>query len=428
MKIFYATQISNFTIINSEKKFILSTDACMNLCVGIISEILKNYEDFNFLIAVPKISLVNDYSSYFELFDNEFHNRIEFIEFDCPVGPGNTRFHFDYNFWNDQNLKLSACDVMINDQNTLTKNWNMLFSELKLNIPIISTNYFMDTPLSEKVPSKVRYFERQMESFNNSDITAFASKANEKEALDAYDMYFKDRSSLKRTTTWNTGCWAKEVDKYSNETLFDIPTIYFANRITDSANRYNNYHKFAEAIGILSTLTNLPFNAVMFNPTRKCTQEQFDLIKKLSNGKVSVFANDLSWTREDYLKFINKAHISCNLFTNEVFGGLSYAEALIAKNITIVPCINNYKDKIFEFSDRKYPFFCDTFYVDHQLEINVHSLAQIILEALRITTDMLNGNAFVYNQYVEMCRNIGLKGESYEASVEKIMSDIKSLI
>ena len=174
MRIFYAAQISNFTIKNGKQRFVLSTDACMNLCVGIISSMIDHKKNYKFLVAVPSIKLAMDYKNYYDLFEKKYHKNIKFIEFPSPIGPINTRYHFDFLWWKKNGQYFNDIDVMINDQNTLTKNWNALFHDLKLNIPIASTNYFLDSPISKKVPEKITYFERMMESLNNSNVTAIS--------------------------------------------------------------------------------------------------------------------------------------------------------------------------------------------------------------------------------------------------------------
>ena len=76
-------------------------------------------------------------------------------------------------------------------------------------------------------------------------LQQFQCSASMTEALDAYYSFYRRDAGLRgKSTVWNTGVWRKEVTKFSNEKKFKIPTVYFGNRISDSANRYNNYHKF----------------------------------------------------------------------------------------------------------------------------------------------------------------------------------------
>ena len=422
MKIFYAAQISNFTIKDGEQKFILSTDACMNLCVGIISNILDRKSNYKFLIAVPDINLVADYTDYYDLFERKYHNNLQFIQYCSPIGPVDTRFHFDFLFLKEMGREFKDVNVMINDQNTLTKNWNALFYALGLlNIPIVSTNYYLDSPLSSKVPSKITYFERMMESLNNSNLTAFQCEASKKEALDAYNYFYRSQTLRGASTTWNTGVWVKEIEKHKTTNRYAVPVIYFGNRISDSANRYNNYHTFAEAVGILfrKYKPTKVFNCIMLNPTKKVTDAQLQLIAKLSNGNVIVHENDKSWTREDYIRFINAAHISCNLFTNEVHGGVTHAEAMAAGNIVIMPRINNYAFKFRGISEDKYPFFC-RLKRDKQLD------AESIADKMNLALETIYNGQF--KSYSLLCKKLAYQFESYENASIKIIKDLNSLV
>ena len=381
MKIFYSTQITNHTLIESMKEFRLNSDACWNICVGIVSNLIK-YRSMKFLIAVPFIKNEN----YYNYFEKKYYKNIEFIYFNSPVGAANTRFHFDYCFWEQQIDKIKLCNVMINDSNTLTKNWKVLFNEYELNIPIISTNYFLDSPIAKKVDENIRYYERMMESLNCSDLTAFQCESSKLETLEAYDYLYKNRSNIRKTSVWNIGCWYEEVNKFNKLKKFPIITIYFANRITNSAGRYNNYHKFAEAIGIVKKRCKIPFDVWMLNPTRKITKEQLNLINNLSNNTINVISNNIIWDREDYLKFINQSHISCNLFTNEVQGGIACGEALATGNIVICPKINHYWYRFQKTNNTNYPFFCS---LKKKKKINISSLANKIELAIN---EVNNGN------------------------------------
>ena len=139
MKVLYAAQISNNTLVNGIPKFVFETDACYNLCVGIINTLAEQNPSWKFLVLLPHESLGVDIKRH----ENKFESKnVQFILYDSPVGPGNTRYHFDYLLWQRyaKNGAFADVDVMINDQNTLTKNWNMIFHEGGLNIPIVSTN------------------------------------------------------------------------------------------------------------------------------------------------------------------------------------------------------------------------------------------------------------------------------------------------
>jgi hypothetical protein len=422
ISVFYAVQVSNFTVVNGVTKWLLRNDACTNIMIGIVSTILEKYpDDFKFLIKLPAASDTSDVSDLGDLFKSKYLDRIEFFRDDIPHSPVTSRFHFDLLRLQRNKSIFENVDVMINDENTLTKNWRVFFNSVGLDIPIISTNYFLDSPIANKVPEKIRYYERQMESFINSDIAAFQCEAGRVEAMEAYDMLYKTQEILAPQSVWGIGAHYAEISEYHTDEKFDIPTIYFGNRISDTANRYTNYDSFAKIIGILSTMTDIPFRAVMLNPTRKVTDEQLELINKLSNSRVEVMPNHEKFTREDYLKFINRAHISCNLFVTEVHGGVTHCEALMAGNMVVMPKINNYWHKFKKAGLENYPLFCG---VDENNphKPNAREAAESVLKALEwIGTD---------NETItrETCRRVGYEFESYERACDRIVGDITKVI
>ena len=421
IKVFYAVQVSNFTKAEDKDRWLLRNDACTNIAIGIISTILERHPNrFEFLVKLPFAEDTADVKILTELFKEKYHKDIEFYREEVPVSPVTSRFNFDFNYHVKNSNKFSDVDVMINDENTLTKNWRVLFNHLGLNIPIISTNYFLDSPIANKVPQKIRYYERQMESFINSDIAAFQCEAGRVEAMEAYDILYKTRESLAPQSVWGIGAHYSEVSEFHTDEKFEIPTIYFGNRISDTANRYTNYDTFAEAIGILSTITDKPFRAVMLNPTRKVTPEQLDLINTLSKHQVEVMSNSEKFTREDYLKFINRAHISCNLFVTEVHGGVTHCEAMMAKNILVMPRVNNYLHKMLKSGQSDYPYFTK---ID---QTNPHKPdARDVAMKIKESLDSLG--TLKETEIRELCHKIGYEHESYESACDRIVKDIESL-
>jgi len=422
IKVFYAIQVSNFTYVDGNPKWLLRNDACTNIAVGIISTILKRYPDqFEFLVKLPAASDTSDVKHLEDLFKPEFRKDIEFFRDNIPHSPVTSRYHFDMQRYLESPSVFQGIDVMINDENTLTKNWRVLFNELKLNIPIISTNYFLDSPIAKKVPEKIRYYERQMESFIASDIAAFQCEAGRVEAMEAYDILFKTRDILAPQTVWGVGAHYAEIEEYHTDKKFDIPTIYFGNRISDTANRYTNYDTFAEAIGILSTITNKPFRAVMLNPTRKVTTDQLNLIADLSKHQVEVMSNDESFTRKDYLTFINKAHIACNLFVTEVHGGVTHCEAMMAKIILVMPRVNNYLHKMLKAGHADYPYFT-------KIDSNQPHKPDAQDVAMKIKAALDSIGTIGETEIRELCHTVGYKYESYESACDRIVNDIRSLV
>lgn len=420
IKVFYAVQVSNFTIIDDTPKWLLKNDACMNICIGIVSSILDAYpNEFEFLIKLPSASDTSDVEKLEELFDESHLDRIKFLIDQVPFSPVTSRYHFDM-FDNETKKKyFDDVDVMINDENTLAKNWRIFFNSINCNIPIVSTNYFMDSPISPKSSTKVRYYERQMEALICSDMFSYPVQSALDEALEAYDFLYKSREQLGKPTVWNIGAFYKEVAKGHVEKRFNKTTIYFGNRITDSANRYTNWHIFAEAIGHLHKLIPGKFEAVILNPTRKITDEQLSAINNLSHNQVKVLSNDEKFTRDEYIEFINHAHISCNLFTNEVHGGLTHVEAMMAGCILVAPKLNDYLHK-YEDSKTEYPFLVDV-YKDRM--IDMESLVSSLYAAVNAASD-----ESLMKRYSDINKDLAYKYASYENSATIISEDLRELV
>ena len=72
-RVFYAVQVSNFTVVDGEPKWLLRNDACMNICIGIVSSILEQYpNDYEFLIKLPPSSDTADVANLDHLFDTKY--------------------------------------------------------------------------------------------------------------------------------------------------------------------------------------------------------------------------------------------------------------------------------------------------------------------------------------------------------------------
>jgi len=421
MKIFYAVQMSNFTIEDGRPKWLMRNDACVNICVGIVSTLLERYPDFRFLIKLPPSADTSDVLSLNQLFENKYLSRIEFYRESIPISPVTSRFNFDFSFHMDRKRDFEDVDIMINDENTLAKNWRVFFKTIGKDIPMVTTNYFLDSPILPKSEFKVRYYERQVESMFCSEAFVFPVEAAMKDALDAIDILYRSREGMGLPLVWGIGAYYGEVARYHSEKRKERPIIYFGNRITDTVNRYTNWHKFAEAIGKLSEIVDPSrFEAVMLNPTRKATDSQLEEISRLSKGHVSVIANtDAGFTREQYLKFINRASISCNIFTGEVHGGCTHIEAMMAKNIMVAPAINDYLHK-YAHSGKlaDYPFL---FPCDDKQTIDT----DIMADKLKLAIEHIEANDS--ERFGKMNEQLAIEYESYERFAEKIGTDLMAL-
>ena len=132
--------------------------------------------------------------------------------------------------------------------------------------------------------------------------------------------------------------------------------------------------------------------------------------------------NDKPFTRQDYLEFINKAHISVNLFVTEVHGGVTHCEAMLAKNVLVLPNVNNYKTK-FEKLSYDYPFLVDT---DKELTHKPDTTQ--IAEKLNKLLECYYEDKKSFEMYGQSCYDLGYKYESYESACGRISNDIESLL
>jgi glycosyltransferase involved in cell wall biosynthesis len=162
------------------------------------------------------------------------------------------------------------------------------------------------------------------------------------------------------------------------------------------------------------------FEATILNPTRKVSDEQAKLINDLSNGHVIVLPNDGKFTREEYVEFINDAHISCNLFTNEVHGGLTHVEAMMAGCIVVAPALNDYLHKYSDSGNvENYPFLIET----HDKQIDMKHYVERLYIAIQAAQ-----NPELMNYYSEMNKELAFKYASYEHSATIIAKDLNKLL
>lgn len=417
MKIFYAVQVSNTTKKpDGRMRWLLKNDACVNIMRGIVIAVLKKNPDWHFVMKVPKLFDVDDIKDYKELFPEQFHDNISFYEHEMPISPVTSRFHFDFIYHRMAFIQLDQLrniDVMINDENTHTMSWKVLFDALGLKIPVISTNYFFDTPLRKKTPKGLWYFDRQVESFLHSEIAAFQCSATLEETVKVLKWHLKGGSTYHtmHSSVWGVGCSAAEIlDPTIEPMLHTRPIVYFGNRITDTAGRYTNWDDFASGVGTLRDMhPYLEFASIMLDPTRKVSESQKTEIATASRGTVEF----LHLNRSEYLSFIRGGNISCNLFVNEIHGGVTHAEAMLAGNIVICPKVNNYKLKIEKYT-KNYPFF-----VKHKgFKIDTKDLAKKIHLALTMNKKDLN-------KWRSMLVKAAKENETYESAAPRIINDIK---
>jgi hypothetical protein len=93
----------------------------------------------------------------------------------------------------------------------------------------------------------------------------------------------------------------------------------------------------------------------------------------------------------------------------------------MAKNILVMPKVNNYWHKMKKAGHEDYPLFTS---LD---SVNTHKPdARDVAEKLKIALNYIGTP--METQLRELCHTVGYKYESYESACERIVNDIRSLV
>lgn len=419
--VLYIVQVSNTTIVDGRTEWYLSSDACFNIAVGLIKCVLDKTTDVQFIVKVPTVIDAGFYPRVFA----GYLDRVKFVGEDIPKSPVNSRFNFDFNYW-VKCPALKDVDCVINDENTLTCNWRALFQAIgKPEVPIISTNYFLDADDSIRATPEIRYWYRQLESFLLSDIAAFQCIPTYEAACTAARKTLKEFDLRNKWTVWNVGAHYAEIQKVAKAPRNSRFTIYFGNRITETSDRYTNWHIFAEAIGIFAHMQpDADFAARLLNPTGKATPQQVLDVMRLSRGYATVLEKPFS--RQEYLNFITQSHVSCNLFTTEVHGGVTSIEAMMAGNITVCPRVNNYEYNIATLGEwDRYPYFCS---LDAGQSQPTRPSASSIAGCINKAYEVWASGSGEFEAITARIKNIAYETSSYELAADKVLDSIFAAI
>jgi hypothetical protein len=109
------------------------------------------------------------------------------------------------------------------------------------------------------------------------------------------------------------------------------------------------------------------------------------------------------------------------LFVTEVHGGVTHCEAMMAKNILVMPKVNNYLHKMLKAGQADYPFFTK---ID---QTNTHKPDTTDV-AMKLKEALDSIGTLQEMQIRELCHQIGYEHESYESACERIVNDIRSLV
>lgn len=391
-------------ITNNGRSYLPESDPCYHIAVNMI-KLMQNEFDFSVLLPPTAGDILPDFPIGVHV---QYHKK--------PIHYAYQRFHFDFqqsqqiirNFNNRKDVQ--PISIMMSDDNTHVANWRAVFHSLGVQPKIVSLTPFVDYPNSRKVEKTLSYHIRQMESFKLSDAVAFQSYFNLHEAI-SMDFDMCEPAAIaehhkNNYLVWPWGYSQKEIDRYKmSERRYTKPTVYFTNRITDNANRYNNYHKFAMAVKHVRNDGQFWFT----NPTGKATQKQIDDIHEWSGGRAIVNPNSDVMDRVQYMTMVSHAHISMHLFTH-AHRGMSHDEAAAMGKITISTASKTYLEF---WNGKQYPFL-------------VHERLDPIEIAEKIDMAIESLGTIQGRQYMTM-NQVSAAAYSYENVSKQVIADLKTL-
>lgn len=395
MNILYILQQS---IYNNDGKW-LTADSNIQMMRGIITELLSK-TDWKFYILIGKLSDFADIKSYSEILDSD---RVIFVEYDFPVDAFLNRQHFNVKDFDNVFQKLPVIDIVWNNITELSRNIKTYLYYKKSKAKLITTCFWLDAPEINqgKVPREISYDWRQFDGFECSDLVVFTCistmDAWRNNTLFKFSDLITDRI-LDKSTIWDFGFSAKELDAYRNTNTFITKTILFLNRL--SGINYTHHEEFIAALKILKTIRN-DWQVVFTNPSQKMSW------KTLKETVPNIYIPTTYFNRDGYIDLLFASHISVHLYDTELYGGCAHREAIHCDNIVITPNVYEYK----RIQGENYSFYIDS--------ITPEEIAKKLNDAL----DVIDKHNFDMTE---------IKKRNYESSFEyvsdKVIEDINNMM
>lgn len=371
--------------------FWISADSNINMYAGIVGELLKKTDwEFDVLIGFPFADINNP---------NEIlkDKRIKYIRNKYPVDAILSRYYFDVDDFK-MILVESKPEVIWNNISEITRNIKAVCKNLKLEIPIINCNYWIDAPWIDegKVDYLVSYVFRQIDGALTADLVPFTCE-NVREAFfmnmeTSLDSGFIDMIKSK-STIWNFGFSKTEMLKYWTSNKFNKKTILFPNRL--SGINYTHHLEFIEVVNKLYEYRQ-DFQVVFTNPSQKIDWQFLkDKVKALYIVKES------SLNRKEYIELLWMSDIVVNLYDIERYGGCANIEAIFCDCLPVMTKYGEYIKR----TPKNYKYFID-------LPITIDKIFKVLYRALD------NKETFNFN----------IEESAYETVSELVIQDINKLI
>jgi hypothetical protein len=353
-------------------EFILESDSNMHIMRNIV-KVLNGFEcDVDVALPYePSGIMIGDYNyKYFKPFNNNVMQR----------------YHFEANDY--INLFSEKYDLIINNTPPVTKNIYATYYYLYKKFPkIVSITHFVDYPSMVKVPDKISYWSRQVDSAEVSNLSVFISSLSKKMFLEESGLDNSDK-----ITVWKMSFSIEEIDLLINKVeKYPVKTIVFPNRISSTG--YSNHEIFIEAVNILWKKRK-DFQVIFTNTTKYYSKNM------INNSIPCAFFVDTE-KRKDYLNMLSRSHVAVSLFLNDVHGGLAIRESIYCGCVPVVTNVYDYVNIVPE----DYSYF---------VESDLSNLVEVLDAVL---------DASYYNEYKEK-----VVEDSFEYNKINMENDIRRIL
>lgn len=318
----------------------LSADSNPMMMMGLIDQLLEK-TDWTFDVLLAPTEEFADIKSYDELLIRK-NSRVKFIPRKGPISAFTNRYHFDVCFF--ESLLSNNYDVIINNIIELNRNIKtVLFSLNNTTTKTIVGNYWIDCPEinEEKVPKSISYDWRQIDGAECADLVSFTCESTKKAFTN--NSYLKIGSTkthriIDKSTIWDFGFSAFELDQVIAPPKFDKVTIVFPNRL--SGINYTHHEEFIQVVNSIYKKRQ-DFQVVFTNPSQKVSWEYLEQ----NVAPLKIYSKD-TLNREKYIQLLKSSDIIISLYTIERYGGCANVEGIYCGLYPVVTDYGEYINRI----------------------------------------------------------------------------------
>lgn len=401
MKILYILQQS---IVNKTDTPRWSTaDSNVQMFAGLLNQIDQHTEwDVTAVVGGPFV----DEDAWCDIF---MKSRAKWMKMPIPVDPVLARYTFHTDFWR-ATLAAEQPDVIINCVAELTRNFRALLWSMDLRVPVIQCCYWLDLPhiYEGKIAEELSYELRQLDGALAADAVVFTCQSAKEGFFDNLKELggFNGEYIEKKSTIWDFGFSAEEIEQGEQDISFDKCTFLFPNRLSD--NGYTHFQTFIDAANILWQRRK-DFQVVFTNPSQRIPWSELK-----QRVKPLYIVKESQLTRTEYVATLWKTHVVVSLFLTERYGGCANVEAMYAQNLPIMPKVHEYARR----APNDYPLFVP---MRAGAAMNPWDLANTMAYAIDHYDDIVQKHGDAMREHV-------YHQSSFESVFERVKSDVEKVV